>query len=112
MANVQKAESGTGRVAAAAQRGLTTAQTTPWLRSVGVTAWLILGVAGVLALALLLTALVAEVANGRLRSEGILGGTQPSAADDAPDGAGHPPAHTDPRPLPEHQPAPEVVETP
>ena len=54
--------SGSHRVAAAAQRGLTTAQTTPWLRTVGVTAWLILGVAGVLALALLLTALVAEVA--------------------------------------------------
>mgnify|MGYP001557037474 CR=1 FL=1 len=47
---------------AAAQRFLAKAQNTTWFRTVGVTAWLILGVAGVLALALLLTALVAVVA--------------------------------------------------
>ena len=62
MATPEQGGSGHRRVKAAAQRGLTTAQTTPWFRTVGVTAWLILGVAGVLALALLLTALVAEVA--------------------------------------------------
>jgi predicted PurR-regulated permease PerM len=62
MGNVHTGESGAGRVAAAAQRGIASAPTTPWLRSVGVAAWLILGVACVLALALLLTALVAEVA--------------------------------------------------
>ena len=62
MANVDKGDSGPGRVAAAAQRGLTTAQTTPWFRTVGMTAWLFIGVVGALAVVLLLTALVAEVA--------------------------------------------------
>ncbi|TQM64665.1 AI-2E family transporter [Humibacillus xanthopallidus] len=62
MGKVHTGEAGPGRVAAAAQRGIASAPTTPWLRSVGVAAWLILGVACVLALALLLTALVAEVA--------------------------------------------------
>jgi predicted PurR-regulated permease PerM len=62
MATLGPGGSGHRRVRSAAQLGLTTAQTTPWFRTVGVTAWLILGVAGVLALALLVTALVAEVA--------------------------------------------------
>jgi putative heme transporter len=62
MARAHKGDSGAGRVAAAAQRGITTAETTPWLRSVGVAAWLFIGVVGALAVVLLLTALVAEVA--------------------------------------------------
>ncbi len=50
------------RVAAAAQREITGFQTPAWFRTVGVGAWLLLGIAGVLALLLFLVALVAEVA--------------------------------------------------
>jgi len=49
-------------VAAAAQRGITELQTPSWFRTLGIGAWLTLGIAGVLALSLLLIALVAEVA--------------------------------------------------
>ena len=49
-------------VAAAAQRGLSGFETQPWFQTLGVGAWLVLGIAGVLALVLLLIALVAEVA--------------------------------------------------
>ena len=49
-------------VAAAAQRGLSGFETQPWFQTLGVGAWLVLGIAGVLALGLLLIALVAEVA--------------------------------------------------
>ena len=41
-ATLEQGGSGHRRVRAAAQRGLATAQTTPWFRTVGVTAWLIL----------------------------------------------------------------------
>jgi len=50
------------RVAAAAQREITGFQTPTWFRTVGIGAWLLLGIAGVLALLLFLVALVAEVA--------------------------------------------------
>lgn len=49
-------------VAARAQRGITGLQTPSWFRTLGIGAWLVLGIAGVLALALFLIALVAEVA--------------------------------------------------
>jgi predicted PurR-regulated permease PerM len=49
-------------VAAAAQRGITGLQTPSWFRTLGIGAWLTLGIAGVLALSLFLIALVAEVA--------------------------------------------------
>ena len=49
-------------VAAAAQRGITGLETPSWFRNLGIGAWLTLGIAGVLALALFLIALVAEVA--------------------------------------------------
>jgi putative heme transporter len=49
-------------VAAAAQRGIAGLQTPNWFRTLGVGAWLALGIAGVIALALFLVALVAEVA--------------------------------------------------
>ena len=46
MATLEQGGSGHHRVKAAAQRGLTTAQTTPWFRTVGMTAWLIIGRGG------------------------------------------------------------------
>ncbi|HET6654214.1 MAG TPA: AI-2E family transporter [Nocardioides sp.] len=49
-------------VAAAAQRGIAGFETPTWFRTLGVGAWLTLGIAGVLALVLFLIALVAEVA--------------------------------------------------
>lgn len=49
-------------VAGAAQRGIAALELPAWLRTAGVGSWLLLGLAGVLALALLLIALVAEVA--------------------------------------------------
>lgn len=50
------------RVAEAAQREIADFQTPGWFRTVGIGAWLTLGVAGVLALVLFLVALVAGVA--------------------------------------------------
>lgn len=50
------------RVAEAAQREITGFQTPSWFRTVGVGAWLVLGIAGLLSLALFLVALVAGVA--------------------------------------------------
>ena len=49
-------------VTAAAQRGIAGLQTPSWFRVLGVGAWFALGIAGVIALALFLVALVAEVA--------------------------------------------------
>ena len=49
-------------VAAAAQRGITGLETPAWFRTLGIEAWLALGIAAVLALTLFLIALVAEVA--------------------------------------------------
>jgi predicted PurR-regulated permease PerM len=49
-------------VAAAAQREITQFRTPTWFRDVGIGAWLLLGIAGVLALGLFLVALVADVA--------------------------------------------------
>ena len=50
------------RVAEAAQREIAGLQAPNWFRTVGVGAWLVLGIAGLLALALFLVALVAGVA--------------------------------------------------
>jgi len=50
------------RVAEAAQREIAGFQTPTWFRTVGVGAWLVLGIAGLLSLALFLVALVAGVA--------------------------------------------------
>ncbi len=50
------------RVAAAAQREITDFRTPAWFQTLGVGAWLLLGIAGVLALLLFLVALVGEVA--------------------------------------------------
>jgi tetrahydromethanopterin S-methyltransferase subunit C len=49
-------------LAAAAQREIVGDEPTTWFRAIGVGSWLVLGMAGVLALALLLVALVALVA--------------------------------------------------
>lgn len=49
-------------VAGAAQRGIVALELPGWLRTLGVGSWLVLGLAGVLALALLMVALVADVA--------------------------------------------------
>lgn len=62
MTNADDGASAHGRVAAAAQRGITGFETQTWFRTLGVGAWLALGIAGVLALVLFLIALVAEVA--------------------------------------------------
>jgi putative heme transporter len=59
--NVDEGTSAQRRVAAA-QRGLTALDLPPWFRTLGVGAWLTLGMAGVVGLGLLLVALVAEVA--------------------------------------------------
>jgi len=50
------------RVAAAAQRGITAFDVPSWFRTIGVGAWLALGIAAVVGLVLFLIALVAEVA--------------------------------------------------
>jgi len=60
--NADEGPSAHRRVAAAAQRGIAGFETPTWFRSLGVGAWLALGIAGVLALVLFLVALVAEVA--------------------------------------------------
>ena len=62
MASADDGASTHQRVAAAAQRGITGFETQPWFRTLGVGSWLALGIACVLALALFLVALVAEVA--------------------------------------------------
>ena len=74
------------------------------------TATMLFGVMGAVLAAPLTSAGVN--AFGRLRSEGVLGGTLPSVVDDAPDGAGPQPPPAAPGPLPQHRPDPEVVETP
>jgi predicted PurR-regulated permease PerM len=60
--NVDKDGSRPRRVAAAAQRDIAAGQAPTWFRTVGMTAWLFIGVVGALLVVLLLTALVAEVA--------------------------------------------------
>ncbi len=60
--NVDKDGSRPRRVAAAAQREIAARETPTWFRTVGMTAWLFIGVVGALVVVLLLTALVAEVA--------------------------------------------------
>lgn len=62
MANAEKGGSGPRRVAAAAQRQIAAGGTPAWMRTLGVSAWLTLGVLGLLAVTLFLIALVAEVA--------------------------------------------------
>lgn len=51
-----------GGVGGAARRGIVALEVPGWLRTLGVGAWLLLGLAGILALALLLVALITEVA--------------------------------------------------
>jgi predicted PurR-regulated permease PerM len=53
---------GAERVAAAAQRELVAFQVPSWLRTIGVSAWLVVGIAAVVALALFLLGLLASVA--------------------------------------------------
>lgn len=62
MTGADEGASADGGVAATAQRGITGFETPSWFRTLGVGAWLALGIAGVLALVLFVVALVAEVA--------------------------------------------------
>jgi predicted PurR-regulated permease PerM len=62
MSTLDEQESQGRRAVAAAQRQLVTFEVPPWLRRVGVSSWLTLGVAALIAVTVLLVALVAEVA--------------------------------------------------
>jgi predicted PurR-regulated permease PerM len=59
---VSDGESQAQRVAAAAQREIITFEVPDWLRTLGVSSWLALGIAAIVALVLSILALVAEVA--------------------------------------------------
>jgi predicted PurR-regulated permease PerM len=59
---VSDAETQAQRVAAAAQREIVTFEVPAWLRTIGLSSWLALGIAAILALVLSILALVTEVA--------------------------------------------------